>query len=143
MKIVYKSDDGKYFTNTESCIKYETDLNKLKKVFNKLVDDNFFENYKIVPFFHNWDVTTLGKPSKSNWNDNYRGYILVHGRMSNGDTIVTFKLRKNKLLIFRYDTDDSVNTGKIYMGSVSIELPRKLKIKKILNQIKEETSCIE
>lgn len=143
MKTIYQANDGKQFSNGESCVKHETDLNKLKRVFNKLVDDNFFENYKIVPFFHNTEVTTLGKPRKSDWKDKYKGYILVHGRMGNGDTIVTFKLRKNKLLIFRYDTDDSHLDGMRYMGSVSLELPRKLKIKKIMNQIKEETSCIE
>jgi hypothetical protein len=143
MKTIYESNDGKQFPNQESCIKHETELKKLKKVFNKLVDENFFENYKIIPFFHNREVTTLGKPSKSNWKDKYKGYILVHGRMGNGDTIVTFKLRKNKLLIFRYDTDDYHENGMRYMGSVSTEPPRKLKIKKIMNQIKEEASCIE
>lgn len=141
MKTIYVANDGKKFTNKEKCKRHENGLLKIKKIFYKLVDENFFENYKIVPFVHNHEVTNLGKPRKSDWKDHYRGYILVHGRMGNGDTIVTFKLRKNKLLIFRYDTDDYYN-GKRYMGSINIENPRRLKIKKILKEVQNVQSDI-
>jgi len=108
---------------------------KMKKIFDKLVDENFFENYKIVPFYHNYKVTNLGNPSKNDWIDKYQGYVLVHGRMGNGNTIVSFKLRGNKLLIFRWDTDDSESDGKRYMGSIIVG-NRKEKIKKLIEKVK-------
>lgn len=136
MKTIYKSIDGKEFTERTSCEKHETDLLKMKKIFEKLVDEDFFHNYKIKSFFHNSEITTLGRPQKYDWRDKYHGYRLVNGRYGNGDTVVSFKLRRNKLLIFRWDTDDSESDGKIYLGHIEID-SRKTKLEKIVNKIKE------
>jgi len=138
MKIIYRADDGKEFSIISQCEKHESNNKKLKQIFYKLVDENFFENYKIPKFFHNFEVTNLGKPSKNNWIERYHGYVLVHGRYGNGNTIISFKLRKNKLLIFQWDTDDSESEGKKYLGSVNIDEPRRIKLEKIINKIKEE-----
>lgn len=138
MKTTYKSIDGKEFTDKKSCEKHENDVIKIKRIFEKLVDEDFFHNYKIRPFFHNSEITTLGRPFKYEWRDKYCGYRLVNGRYGNGDTIVSFKLRPNKLLIFRWDTDDSEYDGKTYLGSIDIREPRRIKLEKILNKIKEE-----
>jgi hypothetical protein len=107
---------------------------KIRKIFNKLVEEKFFEKYKIKPFIHNVKITNLGNPSKYDWKDKYCDYVLMHGRYGNGDTIVSFKIRKNKLLIFRWDTDSSEYEGKRYLGSIIIN-DRLEKIKKITNGI--------
>ena len=137
MITLYKSIDGKEFTDKSSCEKHETDLIKMKKIFNRLVDEKFFPNYKIRPFFHNSEITNLGNPSKSDWINRYQGYVLVHGRYGNGNTIVSFKLRGNKLLIFRWDTDDCESEGKRYLGHIEID-SRKTKLEKIIKKIKED-----
>lgn len=111
---------------------------RIRKIFYKLVEDNFFESYKIKPFFHNRLIENLGKPSKNNWSDVYCGYILVYGRYGNGNTIVTFKLRNDKLLIFRYDTDDEETCGKIYLGHIKLKHSRKYKIEKIKERIEND-----
>ena len=138
MLTIYKSIDGKEFTDKTSCEKHENDLIKMKKIFEKLVDEDFFRNYKIKPFFHNSEITTLGRPTKYDWINKYNGYRLVSGRYGNGDTIVSFKLRGNKLLIFRWDTDDSESDGKRYLGHIDID-SRKAKLQKIVKKLKEET----
>ena len=114
MKIIYKALDGREFDTEEKCIKHENKLLKLKRVFDKFVDEGVFPNYKIPTFYHNYDVSSLGKPSKSDWSYRYRGYVLVHGRMGNGDTVVSFKIRGNKLLVFRWDTDDSARALNVF-----------------------------
>lgn len=134
MKIIYKALDGREFDTEEKCIKHENKLLKLKRVFDKFVDEGVFPNYKIPTFYHNYDVSSLGKPSKSDWSYRYRGYVLVHGRMGNGDTVVSFKIRGNKLLVFRWDTDDSESEGRKYLGSIVIN-DRLEKIKKIKEKI--------
>jgi hypothetical protein len=132
MKTIYRSNDGKDFESKESCINHENKLKTLKNIFNKLVDENFFQNYKIVPFIHNVKIDNLGNPKKSDWNNKYCGYVLMGGRMGNGDTVVSFKLRNNKLLIFRWSTDDSED--KRYLGSIIIN-NRKEKLNKIVKNI--------
>ena len=139
MITIYKSIDGKEFTDKAICEKHENDLVKMKKIFEKLVDEDFFHNYKIKPFFHNSEITCLGRPSKNDWRDKYHGYRLVNGRYGNGDTIVSFKLRGDKLLIFRWDTDDSESDGKRYLGCINVNEPRRIKLEKIIKKIKEET----
>ena len=136
MKTIYKSDSGKEFVCKDDCIKHENKSKKLRKIFNKLVDEKFFPNYKIKPFFHNVEISTLGNPSKSDWKEKYQGYVLMHGRMGNGNTIVSFKLRKNKLLIFRWDTDSCESEGKRYLGSITFD-NRKEKLEKIIDKVKE------
>jgi hypothetical protein len=113
------------------------DSKRIKIIFYKLIDQNFFENYKIPKFFHNYEITNLGKPTKNDWISKYNGYKLVIGRCGNGDTIISFKLRPTKLLIFRWDTDDTITEGKRYLGSINIQNPRKLKLEKIITKIKE------
>ena len=135
MIIIYKAFDGKEFTDKEDCLKRETYLTNLKKVFDKLVDEDFFKNYKIKPFYHNYEVTCLGSPTKDSWIPRYNGYVLVRGRMGNGDTVISFKLKRNKLLIFMWDTDDSESEGKKYMGSITLD-NRKEKLKKLIKNIK-------
>jgi hypothetical protein len=137
MRIIYKSIDGKQFNDKDICVKHENKLSLIKKTFDDLVDQNFFPNYNIRPFFHNREITTLENPKKSDWKPQYRGYVLMHGRMGNGDTIITFKIRGNKLLIFRYDTDDAEK--KIYMGSIPIN-QRLEKLKRIKNIINTKTN---
>ncbi len=138
MITIYRTIDEKDFTDKLQAEKHENNLIKMKKIFEKLVDEKFFPNYRIKPFFHNTEITTLGNPSKNDWRDKYHGYRLVSGRYGNGDTIVSFKLRKNKLLIFRWDTDDSEYEGKKYLGSININEPRRIKLEKIIKKIKEE-----
>ncbi len=135
MKIVYVAKDGKRFNDKNTCIKHENKIKYIQTIFENLVEQNFFPNYNIKPFFHNREITNLGNPKKEDWKPEYRGYVLMHGRMGNGDTIVTFKLRRNKLLIFRYDTDDEESEGKIYMGytPVNIRLEKLKKLKEIIN----------
>ena len=138
MLTYYVTKDGVGFADKSESEKHEVKLLKMKKIFDKLVDEKFFPNYKIPKFFHNYEVTNLGNPSKNDWRDSYHGYRLVNGRYGNGDTIVSFKLRGNKLLIFRWDTDDSESEGKRYLGCINVDEPRRIKLEKLIKKIKED-----
>jgi len=145
MEIRYVSIDSRSFKNEQDCIKNDNLVLKIKMIFDKLVDDNFFENYKIPTFYHNREHSNLGKPSKGDFGYYLRGYIIVHGKMGNGNTWITFKLRKNKLLIFKEEMDGDFDKWqqKRYYGCIDITKyldvceSRRLKIEKIVKKIKD------
>lgn len=138
MRIEYIAFDGKAFSSESACIKHEKYATEIRHIFNGLVDDNFFENYKIPMFIHNVEISNLGKPSHSDWKCDKNGYIRMRGRMGNGDTWIVFKLRKHKLLIFRYETDNDINEKRRYYGCVDVSkymskgALRELKLKDLL-----------
>ena len=121
MKTVYRALDGKEFEDKEKCLKHEAGLLKMKELFDILVGADFFQNYKIPTFYHNHDVSNLGKPSCSDWKYSIHGYVRVYGRMGNGNTCITFKLRKRHLLIFRFDTDDDRKSDKRYLCKIDVD----------------------
>jgi hypothetical protein len=125
MKIRYETITGRLFDDEALAIKYEKNISKIKEYFDILVDIDFFQNYK-VPLGKGY--TDLGKRSglgirKSDWRYNFMGYTQYYGRMGDGDQRITFKLRKNNLLILRYTDDLKVQyLGKINMDDIILKI---------------------
>ena len=133
MEIRYVAFDKKMFKTEKDCLKHEKRIRELKYVFDKLVEEKFFESYKTTCSY----FKDLGKPTKNDWRWDIRGYVRIYGRMGNGDIQIRFKLRGYRLIILSYDCDE----GDVkYLGSVdvskylSLTNSRFYKIKELLAQ---------
>lgn len=113
---VYVSDDNIEFDTKKNCIIHDNFL-KFSKLHEALIKLDFYKRFKIKPYFHNSDVTNISPRSELIKGDNnFIYYVLVRGRMGNGNDIIRFKFRKNHILILKCDTDDVRNQE--YIGKI-------------------------
>lgn len=134
MEIVYKSFDNKYFKSESKCLKHEKYVLEVQRIFNNLVDINFFTttNIKPIPYY---GKISFGNPSKSNLNLNILGYSITNG-YEMGDSFIRFKLRNNKLFVLLYDMeiDETKFLKTIYLDKIFVGEYRNKKIKNICKQ---------
>lgn len=114
---VFVSHDEEEFTSEKDCREHERDL-KIKALHSKLLDCNFHKRFKIVPYFHNYEVTNLGPASywKEELDDNL-SFVLVRGRMGNGDDRVKYRKNGKNLVLIRYSLDADI-AEQVYLGKI-------------------------
>lgn len=101
----YVSEDGKEYDSKEKCLEHEKFL-KIRLLHYKLNQLNFYKRFKIVPYFHNYQVTNIEPNDKGFYESKNFYYTLVSGRMGNSDDKIRFKIRGNNILLLRYNNDD-------------------------------------
>ncbi len=117
---VYVSTDGKEFNTPKEC-KYHEAFTIIENLHKKLITCDFHSGFKIVPYFHNRDITHIGKHQGACWVDTGlhntdASYVLMHGRMGNGNCRVRYKKRGDSILLIRYNTDGQ--TSPVYLGKI-------------------------
>lgn len=103
--------------------KFESNYAKLSKLHNELIKLNFYERFKIRPFFHNKQITNI-KPSNKEIkriDDNRLSYLLMTGRMGNGDTRIILKTKGNNIVLIKYHTDNELDSKPEYLGRIPME----------------------
>lgn len=126
---VYVSKDGSEYYTEKECRENDNFID-IKKLHKKLLECNFYKRYKIVPYFHNYDVTCIEPRSelKEYLYDTYDkkgntrescapSYVLVYGRMGNGNDYVRLKKRGNKIILLKW-SDDSDIRDVDYLGTI-------------------------
>lgn len=118
---IYVANDGAEFDTKKECKQHELFL-KLNKLHKILIQLGFYKRFKIVPYFHNVDITNIeprefGQPLH---NGKYIFYTLMYGRMGNGDCRVRLKGRKNHIILLKYNTDHSELEPMKYLGKIPI-----------------------
>lgn len=103
---VYVSADNKEFNSEKECKKWEQHL-VLDKLHKKLIECDFHSRCKIRPYFHNTYINFIGDKYTSKDLASNNSYLLMSGRMSNGDDRVRYKLRGSTIVIIKYSTDDN------------------------------------
>jgi hypothetical protein len=117
----YIANDGSRFLNEKSCLEHES-YTLLNELHQKLIECNFHRRFKIVPYFHNTEISNIGGNYAQQKLDNYQNetpsYILMRGRMGNGDDRVRYKMRGKKyILLLRYSHDVDVKE-QVYLGKI-------------------------
>lgn len=106
---VYVSEDGKEFTQSDKCKQWEQHL-KLNQLHQKLIECNFHDTCRIRPYFHNTKIKFIGRAG-SIWNTTAKklttnnSYLLMNGRMGNGDDRVRYKFHGSTIVMLKYSTD--------------------------------------
>ena len=113
---VYVSDDGKEFESIKDCHYHENYL-KLLPLHEKLVELKFYDRFKIVPYYHNFDVKVI-RPKSKLMDGVYTSFVIVYGRMGNGDCRVRLKIRGENILLIRYNTDGE--SKPVYLGKIPL-----------------------
>lgn len=103
---VYVSTDNKEFQSEKDCKKWEEHL-VLNELHKKLIECDFHSRCKIRPYFHNVDIKFIGGKHTSKDLANNNSYLLMGGRMGNGDDRVRYKLRGSTIVMIKYSTDDN------------------------------------
>jgi hypothetical protein len=106
----YIANDGSRFTNEKDCKEHEN-LMLLNNLHKMLIKCNF----------HN-DITTIGNRFIQEELDEFVGetpsYLLMGGRMGNGDCRVRYKIRGVKhILLLRYSHDVDI-PDQVYLGKI-------------------------
>lgn len=126
---VFRSIDGVEFLKEEECIKHENMFLRKKKeqesyslineLHKKLLLCDFHGRYKIIPYFHNREIKFIGGKYTENKLSKDYSYMLMGGRMGNGDDRVRYKIRSDKsILLLKYNTDDSDFDKQEYFGKI-------------------------
>lgn len=119
---VYVSSDDKEFTSEKDCMIWEKHL-ALNKLHKKLLECDFHCRCKIKPYFHNIDIKFIGSQYTSKELSNNNSYLLMGGRMGNGDDRVRYKLKGSKITMIKYSTDDTEQEFLCSIPSSWINLP--------------------
>lgn len=112
--ITYVSKDGQEFSDRKECMQYEEYIT-INNLHKKLLLLNFHHRFSIQPFFHNIEINNIScqYPQENLKSD--MSYLLMRGRVGNGDDRVRYKKRGEKIILLRYSTDsDQV----IYLGHI-------------------------
>jgi hypothetical protein len=117
----YIANDGSRFTTEKDCKEHEN-LVLLNNLHKMLIKCNFHDRFKIIPYFHNRDITTIGNGFVQEKLNEYVGetpsYLLMGGRMGNGDCRVRYKIRgKKHILLLRYSHDSDI-PDQVYLGKI-------------------------
>lgn len=118
---VYVSTDNKEFTSEKDCKKWEHHL-VLDELHKKLIECDFHIRCKIKPYFHNSDIKFIGGKYISKDLASNNSYLLMGGRMGNGDDRVRYKLRGSRILMIKYSTDSNEQEFMCSIPSNWIEL---------------------
>lgn len=118
---VYVSTDNKEFSSASECKKWETHL-KLSKLHQNLLMCDFHSRCVIVPYFHNSTIMFIGNKHTSKDLAPNNSYLLMGGRMGNGDDRVRYKLRGSTIAMLRYSTDSIEQTFLCSIPSKWIDL---------------------
>jgi hypothetical protein len=103
---VYVSTDNKEFNSEKDCKQWEQHL-VLDELHKKLIECDFHGRCKIKPYFHNSDIKFIGGKYTSKDLASNNSYLLMGGRMGNGDDRVRYKLRGSTIVMIKYSTDDN------------------------------------
>lgn len=103
---IYIANDNKEFSTENECLKWEIHL-RLDQFHKNLLLCNFHPRCKIIPYYHNRDISAIGNEyTDKNLSPN-NSYLLMGGRMGNGDDRVRYKLHGSTITLLRYSTDDN------------------------------------
>lgn len=147
---VYVSNDNKEFRTEKECKKWEQHL-VLDGLHKKLIECDFHSRCKIRPYFHNSDIKFIGGKWTSKDLGTNNSYLLMGGRMGNGDDRVRYKLRGSTIIMLKYSTDDSEqeflcsipsNWIDLDITSLKIEVDKYIINRKIFKKVVNTTSTI-
>lgn len=147
---VYVSTDNKEFNSENDCKKWEQHL-ILEELHKKLILCDFHSRCKIKPYYHNYDIKFIGGKHTSKDLASNNSYLLVGGRMGNGDDRVRYKLRGSTIVMIKYSTDDneqeflcSIPSGWIELNieQLRIEVDKFIENRKIFKKVVNTTSII-
>ena len=116
---VYIAWDGAEFTSERKCKNWETHL-ALDALHKNLLESDFHSRYRISSYFHNRQIDFLGNGSGWYFEDlrEDNSFLLMGGRMGNGDDRVRYNVsgKGQKIVLLKFDTEDSTNQR--YLGSL-------------------------
>lgn len=103
---VYVSTDKREFNSEKECKEWEQHL-VLDELHNKLIECDFHSRCKIRPYFHNTDIKFIGGKYTLKELASNNSYLLMGGRMGNGDDRVRYELRGSTIVMIKYSTDNN------------------------------------
>ena len=147
---VYISEDGKEFYCPKECKKWEEHV-VLDQLHKNLIECNFHGRCKIRPYYHNVDIKHIGGrfTEKNLASDN--SYMLMGGRMGNGDDRVRYKLHGSTIVMIKYSTDDnkqeflcSIPSSwiKLKIEDLQIEVDKFIENRKVYKKVVSTTTTV-
>ena len=147
---VYVSTDNKEFNSENECKKWEDHL-VLDELHKKLIECDFHSRCKIRPYFHNNDIKFIGDKYTSKDLAINNSYLLMGGRMGNGDDRVRYKLRGSIIVMLKYSTDDNEQEYlcsipsdwvKLNIEELKVEVDNFIAKRKIFKKVVNTTSSV-
>lgn len=148
--IVYVSKDQKNFLSESDCKEWEQHL-VFDQLHKNLLKCDFHPRCKIQPYFHNSEIKFIGGTMTDINLDINNSYLLVRGRMGNGDDRVRYKSHGSKIVMLKHYTDDneeeylcSIPTKWIDLSvdELQIEVDEYIRNRKLYRKVVTNTSTI-
>lgn len=147
---VYVSTDNEEFNSETECKEWEQYL-VLDGLHKKLIECDFHSRCKIKPYFHNADIKFIGGKDTSKDLSSNISYLLMGGRMGNGDDRVRYKLRGSTIVMIKYSTHDneqeflcsiSSNWIDLKFEDLKIEVDKFIENRKVFEKVINTTSTV-
>ena len=90
-------------------------METIKKLHIDLMKCEFHKQFKIRPYLHNKNIINIHNDYANTLNDNL-SYVLMHGRMGNGNDIIRYKKRGSSIVLLKYNSE-SLDKQE-YLGSI-------------------------
>jgi hypothetical protein len=138
------------YPSESDCKKREQHL-ILDELHKKLILCDFHSRCKIRPYYHNFDIKFIGGKYISKDLASNNSYLLMDGRMGNGDDRVRYKLRGSTIVMIKYSTDDneqeflcSIPSSWIGLNieQLRIEVDKFIENRKVFKKVVNTTSTI-
>jgi hypothetical protein len=119
---LYVSNDNKEFLSEKDCKLWEQHL-KLDQLHKNLIQCDFHGRCKIRPYYHNTEIKFIGGRNTSKDLSSDNSYILMHGRMGNGNDMVRYKIHGSTIVMLKYSTDSNDQEFLCSIPSSWIDIP--------------------
>ena len=145
---VYVSTDNKEFNSEKECKKWEQHI-VLDELHKKLIECDFHSRCKIRPYFHNSDIKFIGGKYTSKDLASNNSYLLMGGRMGNGDDRVRYKLRGSTIVMIKYSNNEQEHLCsipsdwiKLNIEELKLDVDRFITDRKVFKKVVNTTSTV-